>query len=91
MNCPGCGRFMRLENAFELGRDVGISAFWWRCTNHLYCPVSSWSNYIPAPEYDWLWWWADVSEEEATQAFAEMPGLEDETNEMRRQYENRKR
>lgn len=89
MNCPCCGRFMSLENAFELERDVGIAAFWWRCKNHLYCAYSSWDEYIPAPEYDWLWWWADVSEEEMAKAIAEMPNLEDEICEMRQRYEDR--
>lgn len=55
MNCPECGRFMRLEFAVEIGKDVGESAFWWCCTNDRDCYEAWRGEPIPAPEYDWTW------------------------------------
>ena len=57
MNCPECGRFMKLRIAFECGHDddVWTSAFWWACVNDWGCVASDRNECISAPEYQWLW------------------------------------
>ena len=56
MNCPECGRFMKLKIAEAAGKDgqVWECAFWWVCWDEDWL-----HNYIqdpiPAPEYQWLW------------------------------------
>ncbi len=88
MNCPGCGRFMQRVIAFEVGEspDEG-SAYYWYCQDegqHTYT-----IDPIPAPEYDWLYWWVDVPTDEIEQARAEWPELGEEIDAMKRRYEER--
>lgn len=52
MNCPECGRFMKLVIAFDIGEDAEVSAYWWVCNNEeSFFQVDP----VPAPEYQWLW------------------------------------
>lgn len=89
MNCPGCGRFMALEFAGELGFDIEVAVFWWVCGNDRDCIVAwHWQKHpIPAPEYDWLYSCQDIPLED----FEEDEGLYLECEQMRVQYLNRAR
>ena len=82
MNCPGCGRFMTLEFSFELDKDVEQAAFRWVCNNGNFCLMADRQEYIPAPEYDWLYWCQDIPAEN----LAEDPELCRECEEMKQRY-----
>ena len=83
MNCPGCGRFMRLKFATEIGCDSLESAYWWQCQNE-FC----WHEAEPiaATEYDWLWW-ADGIPQAALEADVELRAA---YNELLARYQERK-
>ena len=87
MNCPGCGRFMELVFAVEIGRDVNQAAFWWACNNGNFCLVADRREYIPAPEYDWQYWCQDIPEED----LVEWPELRQECDEMEARWKQRKK
>lgn len=54
---------MELVFARELDRDVQEAAFWWVCNSTSEtCLVGDKGEYIPAPEYDWLYWCQDIPE-----------------------------
>jgi hypothetical protein len=87
---------MTLVIAFEAGRDVNDSAFWWMCGDRerddsRFCTFSDHGNAIAAPEYDWEYWWSDAPEQELNQACEEMPALKQEIEEMKQRYLNRNR
>jgi len=84
MNCPGCGRFMKLVFAREIGRNAMESAFWWVCGNE-YCPQCDQRIPIPANEYDWLYWCDGIPLEELKAD----PELNEEYQEALKRYWNR--
>lgn len=84
MNCPGCGWFMTLIFAGELGYDPGDgAAFYWCCQNHFDC--LQFEQPIAAPEYNWLHDCQSIPEK----AFVEDPKLRAECDEMKQRYLNR--
>ena len=87
MNCPGCGRFMSLDFAKEMEKDVNIAAFWWYCSNGDNCLVGDNREYTPAPEYDFEYWYRDIP----TSDLLADPELMIEYNQAKASYENRTR
>jgi hypothetical protein len=85
MNCPECGRFMELYFAIGLDRDPCQCAFWWHCNNDGGCWLAWKGDPIPAPEYDWLYWYESIPEED----LAADPELRAEYNEALQRYLNR--
>lgn len=75
MNCPECGRFMKLFIAFEAThieatRRFGRSLNVWECAYYWWCDNEWGHTYIvdpiPAPEYQWLWNCEGIPEEALT-------------------------
>lgn len=87
MNCQGCGRFMKLEFAAEVGKDAGDSAFWWVCNNNDDCWEHDYGQPIAAPEYDWLYWGEGIPQEDLEAD----PELKADYDRMLTIYQNRNR
>ena len=85
MNCPECGRFMKLYFATEMGQDSLQCAYWWHCTNDFDCWFAWQGDPIPAPEYDWLWWCEGIPQEDLEAD----PELKEEYDEALQRYLNR--
>ena len=85
MNCPECGRFMKLYCATEIGEDAIQCAFWWHCLNVRDCWLAWEGDPIAAPEYDWLYWYDGIPSEDLEAA----PELKEEYNQALRRYLNR--
>lgn len=86
MNCPTCGRFMKLEFATEAGQDAASSAFWWVCANNDDCWQHDYGKPIAAPAYDWLYWGEGIPQEHLDAD----PELKADYDRMLSDYQNRK-
>ena len=78
MNCPVCGRFMRLIFAIEAKQDVAEAPWWWECSQS--AEDCTFRGVLPAHEYSWFYNCADIPEE----AFVECPELKRECEEMKK-------
>jgi len=76
---------MALELANEIERDINRAAFWWCCNRDGYCIVCDRRKHIPAPEYDFEYWYRDIP----TGDLLADSELLTEYNQAKASYENR--